>query len=413
MDLRGYETVSPHGWGLPLPTEAADRLLADCVGLTWREILETARRVGEFVLGLYDEDAGALHHYYEATTGRLGPLNQSNFLMALNFVTLYDLFGQADMLERARRCFHWATEHWCETHPTLFWRGGVRDGERPQDLWVKYTGDALWLAQALERRLPSASQRQAIAMFHSFLRRARENGFACTFDRSAFAWRSRGNVWHAFGFPVTAYLELHEASGDERYLREAVAWGEHALTLQADNGLFYLIDGEFWNSDLTAPELRGLVFLWEATGRRRYLRSARRFADAVLALQNPDGSWPLGVDREGERAIEVVGPGDGPNIAMSLIRLHAATGEASYLDAALRAVRYGLSMQAEEGGKYPVHLDDPRVRHGFWSWDPLYDQTLSGDQSVHHLRGLVFTASYVAALATRAVGAPSPTPGPG
>jgi hypothetical protein len=398
MRLSGFETVSPEGWGLPLPTAASDGVLVDALGLDWEGVLATARGVGEFVLGLYDEEAGALHHYYAATSGRLGPLHNANFLMALNFVTLYDLFGQEEMLERAGRCFDWAAVNCCETHPMFFWRGGVRDGARPQDLWVKYTGDALWLALALERRRSDARRRPAIDMFDSFLRRAKENGFACTFDTNMFSWRSRGNVWHAFGFPITGYLELFEHTGKERYREEALAWGEHALGLQGPSGLFYLIDGEFWNSDLTAPELRGLVYLWELTSDERFLAAARRFADAVLALQNADGSWPLGVDRDGERSIDMVGPGDAPNIAMSLVRLHAASGETRYLESAARAVRYGLSLQAEEGRKYPLHLDDPHVRHGFWSWDPLYDATLSGDQSVHHLRGLLFVASYLAAL---------------
>jgi hypothetical protein len=399
--FRGFETVTPAGWGLPAAVDAAGgEAVRAALGVDWAEIVERVRHVGyDFLPGLYDDQVGALRHYYGAKDGELGPLDSGNFLMALNFVVMYDLFGDREMLVRAERCFTWAMANCCETHPMDFWQGGVRDGNRPWDLWVKYSGDAFWLALALYRRTGAAEYAQAIAMFHNFLKRAREAGFAYVFDTRAYTWRSRGNAWRAFGFPVTAYLEWYEQGHDPRARVEALAWGRAALPLQSPSGLFHLIDGEFWNSDLAAPELRGLVYLWEETGERTFLHSAVRYADAMLALQRADGAWPLGVDRDGEVCVATVGPGDVPNIAMSLVRLHGATGDGRYLDAACRAIRYSLSVQAVVGGKYALHLDDPRVRWGYWSWDPLYDETLSGDQSIHHIRGTLFVAAYLAALA--------------
>ena len=89
-----------------------------------------------------------------------------------------------------------------------------------------------------------------------------------------------------------------------------------------------------------------------------------------------------------------------PNIAVSLLRLHRDTKNDAYLQAALRAMRYSLSMQALEGGKYPLYLEDKSVKWGFWSWDPLHDYSLSGDQSVHHIRGFLFTAYYLGSLSS-------------
>lgn len=106
----------------------------------------------------------------------------------------------------------------------------------------------------------------------------------------------------------------------------------------------------------------------------------------------------LSAVRDGEVCAPNVGPGDTPNIAISLVRLHMATADRRYLDAAIRAVRYGLSLQAVEGGKYPRHLDDPCVRWGFWSWDPLYDESLSADQAVHHVRAMMIVADYLGTL---------------
>lgn len=401
MNFKGFETVTPGGWGLSAPAgPAADAAVRARLGVDWSEILTRVHHVGyDFLSALYDEGSGALRHYYRATSRELGPLDSGNFLMAMNFVVMYDLFHDAAMLDKAERCFAWAWDNCCETHPMAFWQGGVRDGVRPHELWVKYTGDAFWLALALARRTGRPVYRQAIAVFHNFFKRAREAGFAYVFDTRTYAWRTRGNVWRAFGFPITAYLEWHEQSRDPRARDEALAWGRAALDLREGSGLFHLLDGEFWNSDLAAPELRSLVYLWEETGDREYLDAAVRFADAMLALQRPDGAWPLGVDRDGEVSVATVGPGDVPNLAMSLVRLHGATGDPRHLDAACRAIRYSLSLQAMAGGKYPLHLDDPGVRWGFWSWDPLYDATLSGDQSIHHIRGALFVASYLGARA--------------
>lgn len=191
---------------------------------------------------------------------------------------------------------------------------------------------------------------------------------------------------------------MYEATGEERYLAEAIEWGNHGLTLQADNGCFYLLDGEFWNSDLTAPEIRGLCFLYEITKEEKYLEAAKGYGDWLIKQQAADGSWPIGIDSDDEVCAPNVGPGDMPNIAMSFIRLHMNTGEERYLEAALQAVRYSISLQAVEDGKYPLYLDDKSVKWGFWSWDPLNDITLSGDQTVHHVRGILFMAYYIAAL---------------
>lgn len=396
--LTGFETVSPSGWGLANQVPHSDAVTAT-LGLAYRDVVLRCRQaVYSFLDGLYNPDVGALHHYYRADTDYTSEIDSGNYLMTLNFLVMFDLFADDAMLERAISCFRYSVEHFTETHPMFFWQGGVRDGFRPREVWVKYTGDAFWAALALYRRTKDEAFMQEIYKFHNFFKRAREAGFRYTFDTELYTWKDTGNVWRAFGFPVTAYCELYEQTGDAAYLEHALAWGDHGLSLQAEDGAFHLLDGRFWNSDLVAPELRGLVYLWELTREAKYRDAATRFADWLLTVQRPDGSWPLGIDLDGEVCVHTVGPGDMPNIAISLIRLHAATQHHPYLQSAVRAVRYGMSMQACEGGAYPLHLDNPRVKWGFWSWDPLYDYSLSGDQSVHHIRGMLFLASYLGSM---------------
>lgn len=86
-----------------------------------------------------------------------------------------------------------------------------------------------------------------------------------------------------------------------------------------------------------------------------------------------------------------------PNLAISLLYLHYFTHDQRYLNAAYTAFRYSLSIQVTPNGHDP-YADDERVRWGFWSWDPYYDYTLSGDQATHHVRGMWFLIDYWSAF---------------
>jgi hypothetical protein len=391
-----YTALTPRDWGLPVPDVAGRDRVAARLGITFDEVEERCgRAVDEFVSGTYDEEAGAARHYYRADTREWSEIDSGVFLIALNFLARGDETADVALLERARRCYRWGYEHRTERHPMFTWQGGVRDEFKPHELYVKYTADALTTCAVLYQRTGEEELLFHATQFHAFLKRARQAGFAYKYDTATYRWTSYGFSWNGFGGPVNAYLQLAEATGQERYLGEAELWGRHGLDQQADDGAFYLLDGVFWNSDLAPLELRALVFLYETTGDPDFLESATRFAGWLLKHQRPDGSWPIGIDRDGEVCAPNVGPGDMPNIALSLIRLHMHRPEAAYLDAAVSAVRYGLSMQAVGPGKYPDYLADPHVGHGFWSWDPPFDWSLSGDQSVHHIRGARMLAHYL------------------
>lgn len=393
-----FETISPGSWNLEFPKENT-AVVQKRLGHSPQELeLRCKNCVYSFLDSLFDEDAGALRHYYRADCKTFGELDSGNFLMAVNYLVMYDLYQDPRMLRRAEQCFEWAYRNTAEIHPMFTWQGGVRDGQKPQELYVKYTGDAFLTANALYRRTKDEKYLFYIKQFHNFFKQARKAGFQYKYHTGTYQWSNKGYVWQSFGFPVVAYMELYEITGDKRYLEEAILWGDQGLRQQAEDGCFYLLDGEFWNSDLTAPEIRGLCFLYEATGERKYLDAAERFGSWVLRHQNPDGSWPIGIDSDGEICAPNVGPGDMPNIALSMIRLHRDTKKDAFLDCAVKAVQYGLSLQAVEDGKYPQYLDDPHVKWGFWSWDPLFDNSLSGDQSVHHIRGILFLAAYLNSL---------------
>jgi len=77
------------------------------------------------------------------------------------------------------------------------------------------------------------------------------------------------------------------------------------------------------------------------------------------------------------------------------LALHRATGNTDFLASALKAMGYALGQQVTPDGGSSFSNDDHAV-WGYWSWDPPYDYTMSGDQITHFARGIWFMLDYLA-----------------
>jgi hypothetical protein len=381
--------VSPQDWGLPVAvTERLPPGPLEGVGLIPTELEARARaNMTEWLPHQYDMSAGALYGHYEAPSKRLEPFNTVNLIGTWQLIAAYDRGGDARLLAMARRAAEWFTKSFAVTHPMSVVVGGVRDTGRRNELWTKYAAEHTILYASLARRTGDADLLERARQSGGFLRRARRHGFAPRYDEASGTWLATG--WQSFGRVVEACLEMERAAADASWAEEALLWGEHGMTLQADDGGFYLLDGEFYNSDIAADELRALCFLHERTGRADFLNAARAFGRWHLERERPGGSWPVNMDRHGEAVAEVVGPGDMSNISIAFLRLALLEPAGPWLAASRRALGYAYSRQAVPGSSHP-YLEDPRVRWGFWSWDPYYDYTLSADQSTHHVRAAWF-----------------------
>lgn len=234
-----------------------------------------------------------------------------------------------------------------------------------------------------------------IRQFHNFFKQARKAGFQYKYHTGTYQWSSKGYVWQSFGFPLVCYLELYELTQEKRYLEEAVLWGEQGLRQQAGGRL--LLSAGRRVLELRPDRTGAAGPLLPLGGYRgtKYLDAAVRFGRWVAARQREDGSFPIGIDSDGEICAPNVGPGDMPNLPSPAAAApgHRGTG-LSGLRRPGRALRAFPAGGAD--GKYPEHLEDPHVKWGFWSWDPLFDHSLSGDQSVHHIRGILFLSAYLA-----------------
>jgi hypothetical protein len=395
----GLGIVSPQDWGLPV-AEAVPDTTMESIGVSLREMQTRAKNATyEWLLGQFDEKSGAFHGHYRAPDQYLEPPQTVNLIAPWQMLAAYDRYQDPHLLEMARRAATWFYERHVVDHPMSVVAGGVRDGGNPDDIWTKFTAEEVITCLGMFARTNEDVWMDRALQSGRCLIQARRHGFSPRYRLSVNQWLGLG--WDSWGRAVQANLLLWKALGSQSWRDEAVHWGNHALDIQAEDGAFYLIDGEYYNTDLAADELRALVLLYEVIGKPDFLAAARRLGDWHLAVQKSNGAWPLTIDRDGNVVMPTVGPGDIPNIAIALLRLHHVSGEQSYLDAAWRALRYALSTQIIPGRSQPYE-DDPKVRWGFWSWDPYYDYTLSGDQSTHHARGMWFFMDYWAAYLAEA-----------
>lgn len=388
--------ISPQDWGLPV-YQASEHAVFPA-GISPAELERRIRlNLFDWLPRQWDPGAGAFYGFYRAEDGFREPPQTVNLIASWQLMAAYDRFGDESLLTRAAQALDFYRQHFTVSHPMSVVAGGARDGAAPSEVWTKFTAEYVIGALGLAGRHVGEGWLEQAEAGGRFLIQAARHGFAPRYRLDSGRWDSCEFGWDSWGRVVEACLLLSQATGDTRWLELAQRWGEHGLGIQDSNGSFYLIDGEYYNTDLAADEMRGLAFLFELTGDHRYLQAAERFADWHRAQQRANGSWPLTIDREGNVVVPTVGPGDMPNLAIALLRIHHLTRREDLLMTAIRAIEYSLSMQIlpEQGDPY---ASDAAILGGFWSWDPVYDYSVSADQATHHVRGMMFLLDYLGSL---------------
>jgi hypothetical protein len=390
-----YGIISPIDWGLRPAKKECLQAWAP-LGVDANDWEERARQATyHWLMRNWREGEGAFAGHYRAVDQYFEPPQLTNLLAPWQCIAAYDRYGGADLLDKAIRAADWLYENMVETHPMSLVVGGVQDALRPEELWTKFTAEFVILNLGLYSRTQEGEYLRRAVQSVRFLHQAELHDHATKYDHEQRQWIARG--WQSFGRIIEAYLYLYEVTENNRWLGRALAWGEYSLTLQAPDSAFYLINGEYYNGDIAADELRALTFLYERTKLPQFRSAAQSFADWHLRVQRPDGAWLLTIDKFANPVSEYVGPGDVPNIAMALLRLHRTTDEPRYVAAALKAMRYAITCQVTPGSSHPF-ADQENVLWGFWSWDPYYDYTMSGDQITHFARGIWFTLDYLGSL---------------
>jgi hypothetical protein len=147
------------------------------------------------------------------------------------------------------------------------------------------------------------------------------------------------------GYIIPTFWDAAAACGRPELGERARRMTEWEMSIQLESGGWeggYEGDGRPPVVFNTGQVLRGLLRSFEETGDARYLDAAVRGGNWIVDVQEPDGSWATANFKGMRRVYDSY-------VAAPLARLWKATGDERYRDAAARSTAYVLSEQQDNG----------------------------------------------------------------
>lgn len=149
------------------------------------------------------------------------------------------------------------------------------------------------------------------------------------------------------GYIIPTFFDYAVFSGEESYRQRALRMAEWLLTLQLDSGAFPM--GPLWE-DLerkpivfdTGQIMHGLVRTFEETEDSRFLDAAKRAADWLTDILEPDGSWRKHTFLEHVHTYNA-------RVTWAVARVYKATGVEKYRQTALRNLAWVMAQQTTDG----------------------------------------------------------------
>jgi hypothetical protein len=160
------------------------------------------------------------------------------------------------------------------------------------------------------------------------------------------------------GYICQTFVEQEALSGDRELLGRAIAMADWEMSVQLPDGA--VMAGTLNAQPTPAVFNTGMVLLgWAAliqrTGEGRFKEAARRAADWLVSMQEPNGTWIRGnSSRANPRATLY-----NVKAAWGLCEAGVALGEERYVKAALRNAEHCLSRQRPNGWLPDCCLNDP------------------------------------------------------
>lgn len=160
------------------------------------------------------------------------------------------------------------------------------------------------------------------------------------------------------GYIAQTFVEQEALTGDVDLLARAVAMGDWEIAIQLPEGA--VMGGKVTPEPRPAVFNTGMVLLgWSAliqrTGEERFRAAARRAADWLLSIQEPDGTWIRGHSHFARPATTLYNV----KAAWGLCEAGVTLGEERYVSAALRNAEYCVARQRPNGWLPDCCLHDP------------------------------------------------------
>lgn len=162
------------------------------------------------------------------------------------------------------------------------------------------------------------------------------------------------------GYICQTFVEQERLTGDADLLRRAIAMGDWEIAIQMPIGA--VMGGKVNTQPSPAVFNTGMVLLgWSAlirdTGEERFKLAARRAADWLVSIQEPDGTWIQGHSQFATQGTTLYNV----KAAWGLCEAGFALGEQRYISAAVRNAEYCLSRQRPNGWLPDCCLSDARA----------------------------------------------------
>jgi len=182
------------------------------------------------------------------------------------------------------------------------------------------------------------------------------------------------------GYILVTYLVYANYSGDKNFVDRAVQIGNWEIDIQAPNGgIFSSVALRQTRVFNTGQVILGWCALFERTGDAKYLQAAIRAGDYLLNEQEVDGTWRRDTYC-GARTYHA-------GVDWGLLRLAELSGERSYAAAAVKNLRWVLEQQLESGWFDQCGFDDklPIMHVIVYTLRGLLESSLTNNEAVKAL----------------------------
>ena len=185
------------------------------------------------------------------------------------------------------------------------------------------------------------------------------------------------------GYIIPTFLRASALPGRADLAARALRLGDWEIDLQLPSGAVRGGIGRNPHPIVfnTGQVILGWMALHRSGGQDRYLAAARRAADWLVEVQDPDGKWSAHTFMDMPRAYH-------SRVAWPLMEVHAATGLKKYETAALRNILWVLEQSRSSGwidhmqlypGVPPFTHTIAYALRGLYEAAPYLDRPLAGD----------------------------------